>query len=68
MEATELRGQGAGEYTGNVDGASSVSLAQSRAPAPIDRPILSQQELDAILTMDSQGPGTAYAFGTPQGA
>jgi hypothetical protein len=67
MEATELRRQGAGEHTGNVDGASSVALAQS-PPAPIDRPILSQQELDAIFTMDSQGPGTAYAFGTPQGA
>ena len=67
MEATELRRRQAGERTGNVDGASSMSLAQF-PPAPIDRPILSQQELDAISTMDSQGPGTAYTSGTPQGA
>ena len=67
MEATELRRQGAGEHTGNVDGASSVELAQS-PPAPIDHPILSQQELDAIFIMDSQGPGNVYTSGTPQGA
>ena len=67
MEAMELHHQQAGEHTGNVNGTSSMSLAQF-PPAPIDCPILSQQELDAIFTMDSQGPGTAYTSGTPQGA